>query len=164
MPSISPPVSVGASTIFVRKSSDQTRNNVSTTGDDTELAVSLAANCHYEFEAFILYDSSATADIKWSLSVPSGATAQWTSIHPASSVSALPGAAQAHKVYAAGDTQVGGAVAAGTKVAAILKGIVRVSTTSGALTFRWAQNTPEVSDTKVLTDSYIKAVRVFPLT
>jgi hypothetical protein len=44
-----------------------------------------------------------------------------------------------------------------------IKGICRVGATAGNLSFNWAQNASELADTKVLADSYIKAVKVYPL-
>lgn len=152
-----------AQTLWVRKAADEARQSVTSTSADSELVLALAANTHYEFEALILYDSSTTADFKATMAAPAGATCQFTSQQPASSVASLPGAAQAHKVYAAGDVSTPGAPGAATKTAMFIKGIVRVSSTAGNLSFNWAQNSTEAADTKVLADSYIKAVKVYPL-
>jgi hypothetical protein len=162
MPISSAP-SPAAQTLWVRKAADEARQATTSTSADSELTLALAANCHYEFEVFVLYDSSTTADFKATMAAPAGATTQFTSQQPASSVASLPGAAQAHKVYAAGDVSTPGAPGAATKTAMTIKGICRVGATAGNLSFNWAQNASELADTKVLADSYIKAVKVYPL-
>src|SRR6185436_5732863 len=53
-----------------------TRNNT-TTLIDIGLTLAVAASTAYAFEAWLPYTSGATPDIKFTLSVPAGATGSW---------------------------------------------------------------------------------------
>ena len=145
-------VVVSPSTVTVRKTSDETVNNSSTLQDDDALLLAMAANETWFFSVTIFFISSGVADFKVTLTSPTGSTL-------------LHGCTQA-QVNSAGGVQECNALASGVAFAysgtgsnesLFLTGIVVNGGTAGNLQLQWAQNTAEVSDTKVLTNSYLEA-------
>ena len=137
--------------IAVRKTSDETVNNSNTLQDDDDLVIAVGANEVWYFEALLLCSSNTTADYKFNVTVPSGATLTWVLLGPLNtddtpSVSAGAGIA--------GNQDIGGAA-----VRIMIRGMLRVSSTAGNLQLQWAQNTANASDTKVLTDSWLMGAR-----
>jgi len=139
----------GGGQTFARivKKADETVSNSNTLQDDNELL--FAANASKTYHVFIIFfnNSSATADFRYSLSIPTGATA-------------LRGSSTWHHTADQGTADWTGtqnlAMATGNKMT-YLSGRVIIGTTSGNVVFQWAQQTAEVFDTKVLEGSLLVA-------
>lgn len=146
-------------TTYIEKSADETVNNSATLQDDDHLVLPVAANGVYFFEATLFYSTNATADLKLGWSVPAGATMVWGRGHAASS-----GAAGFHTANASGSVTALPTQASTIDVAGgasppymfFTAGLITVSSTAGNATLQWAQNTADVSDTKVLKGSFIR--------
>lgn len=134
--------------IAVRKSADETVNNSAVLQNDDQLVVALAASTTYEIDMVLLYNSNATADFQFGFVLPSGATMLYGLTYWNTSLVAQVDQFSGSSIIAAGGT------AGGT--AAVAKGNI-VTSSAGNLTVRWAQNTANVSDTKVLIGSILVA-------
>lgn len=133
----------------VRKTADETVNNSTAVQDDDHLVLAVGANETWEIDLSVLYESSTAADLRHSFSVPASATISGVAVGVNASGTA---------------TNVNGDLTTvsawrGNGAAAIqalyIKAIVRTAGTAGNVVFRWAQQTQEVSDTKVLTGSVL---------
>ena len=144
----------GRTPVVVIKTADQTVNNSTTLVNDSLLKSTLAVSTRYAFECFVVYDSSAVADIKVAFTVPAAATIHYSTIARGATL------AVAYAVSNASAGTIGiGADAAGTFASALIIGHVSMSTTAGDLQLQWAQNTAEVSDTIMKAGSWLRVER-----
>lgn len=144
---------------LVRKTVDEIVNNSTTLQNDDVLKVALAANEAASFLFQIFSESSAVADIQYAITVPAGATLIWSK---ASGVGVSPtgGVQPFTTITASGTAQADVGAGAGDKRAVTIIGTVVNGATAGDLQLQWAQNTAEVSDTKVFANSILLAFRV----
>ena len=134
---------------IVRKTADETVNNSTTLQNDDELLFAVAANEVWEFELLALINSSAVADIKFQFTGPSGSSIYQFNVGENAAttdfISAVEPGGPVSDVRGQGLAMIN----------AILRGIIVNGATAGNLQVQWAQNTAEVSDTKVLTNSIL---------
>ncbi len=139
----------------IRKTSDETVNNSTVLQNDNELLFAMAANEVWHVALIMIIDSSAVADFKFGFSLPAGATAHGYYIGHSSAGAAIQGALIQTSVS---DLQ---GVGVGTgRNQAIVNLVVINGVNAGNFQLQWAQNTAEVSDTKLLTNSCITAGKV----
>ena len=134
----------------VLKTADETVNNNNSTQADDALLVALGANETWMLRYFIKYNSNTTADFRYNISVPSGATYD----------SLLQGDNNLGPLFyyrTSSDELVAGK---GADWAFIFNAVVKTSSTPGNVVFNWAQYTANASDTKVLIGSNIVAHRL----
>lgn len=147
-------------TTYIEKSADETVNNSTTLQDDDTFVLPVAANGVYFFECFLRYSTSAVADIKFGWTAPASATMDWGKGHVAEAAlggfHALGGAGSPTTPAQVGGTQVGAGGGAGGGYMMLLAGFIVTAGTAGNVTLQWAQNTAEVSDTKVLKGSFVR--------
>lgn len=157
------PVAAGPD-LFVRKTSDTTRNNTAVLSADPHLTLSLAANATYTLDVFLIYQGASSAsDIAISWTSPAGSALTWVplGLTPTDGDQApTQMAGYIRMPWTAGTTQRSMGTQTGNPLIATPKGIIRTSSSSGSLTLNWAQNTATVENTVVFTDSYIYARRV----
>lgn len=126
---------------------------------DTDLTATLQVG-EYEMDGYLLYESTATADLKVGLVTPTGTTGSWTAY---GAVVGTAAAAQSGSLYftvlGPGATQPLGGVNTGTTVSALIRGRL-VVTTAGTVAMRFAQNTAEVSNTIRHAGSWLHLRRV----
>ena len=137
---------------YVRKASDETIDTSTTLQDDDELLFPVGANETWAFTIWLRYVSGATPDIKFTITVPSGASGDFRLIGRDSTGSAIAAS------QAAGATEV--AFGAVSRETAIMQGTVRTGATPGNVTLQWAQNTSDGGNTTVEADSVLMAWRV----
>lgn len=130
----------------VVKSADETVSNSDVLQDDNELLFAVGANELWSIRYFLRQNSSALADLRLALSLPTGASASGLTyemtlnvIHSADMTAAWK---QDGKAY---DSVV------------VVEALVVVGGTAGNVQLRWAQWTAEASDTKVLQNSHLIA-------
>ena len=131
------------------KSADETVNNSATLIDDADLFQALGMNETWAFLLFIRSNSSGAADINFTVTGPSGSTVAFMVIGEDLS--------NAPEILIQGG---GGMAGRAGNTHMMIQGIIRTGGTSGNLQFRWAQFSPEVSDTKVLQYSTLLAWKV----
>lgn len=139
----------GGPTVVV-KTADETVNNSAVLQDDNELTVPIASSETLLVEVFVYATSSATADFRFNLTAPAGATivgSTWGSRND--NLLAM------YPVNSTGVQAWSGQTSPYRMVATVIN-----STTAGNVTFQWAQNTAEASDTIVKLGSAIMATSV----
>lgn len=139
--------------VVARKTADETVNNSSALQNDDVLAAAVVASATYTFLLVVHHNSNATADIKFGWTVPTGTTMVWGDVivNTAGSLTVAANLTQS-SVQAIGGT-------AGDSFQAF-RGVIIVSTTAGTVQLQWAQNTADVSNTKVLAGSYLILTRI----
>ncbi len=142
---------------IVLKTSNETATSDTTLSDDAELLFAIGASETWVFEFFIIWRAHVDGDIKFTVTVPSGAAGDWV-------LSAQTGTAGDNPTYR-------GNVAFGTQISQIVDstnqkrgayiwGTVRNSTTAGNITLQWAQNSSSGTGTIVFADSWVRGTQV----
>jgi len=137
---------------IVRKTADEIVNNSTTLQDDDHLVLAMAANEVWYVEIYLLVDSSTVADIKYGFGYPTGCDIKWTYHYFSSRTDAA--------LLEETNTWNSGTGGTGVVVGLVLCAMVANGATAGNFTLRWAQNTAEASNTKVLTNSFLKAYKL----
>lgn len=139
----------GSSKTFAKvvKTSDETVNSSVTLQDDDVLKFTPTINKTYSVMIMLWVNSTAVADFKYALSIPTGATSnRLNGVYDSRT-------AIGQEDWTSADTWNFGGADGGQ----IVYGKLIMGTTAGDLTVQWAQNFLEVSDTKVLKGSMILA-------
>lgn len=140
---------IGTGTELAYKAADETVNNSTTLQNDDDLVVALDANSYYAVSAFLRHNTSATADYWYSFTVPSGATG-WRFFCENNDT-----------VCRSEDMTVTlNGVGASADEAGMMTGTIFTGGSAGNLQLQWAQKTAEVSDTKILQGSWLKAEKL----
>lgn len=133
------------------KTADETVNNSTTLQNDNDLLVAVQKSTEYLLRLHLEVDSNTTADFKFALILPSGATLIGTVFSDAnpslSAVAQVADLASGHAVILSVNP---------TVIEVVAKLIM--STTAGNVQLQWAQNTADVSDTIVREESYLEIV------
>jgi len=136
----------------VLKSADEVINNISTLQDDNELVFTAGANevCYLTY--WLMYRSGTTPDIKFQFSLPTGGVMQAV---PQDVISVIAAQGGITPWDGTGSSIIfNGAGAAVTQIV-IIWALYVGGGIAGNIILRWAQNTADVSDTKVLQNSFI---------
>lgn len=144
---------------YVKKSADETVNNSTTFQSDDDLTFAVVANGIYDVEyRLICTAANVGTDIKFQLSVPAsctyyiGSTGESTIASWGATVSTNSPAALSTTTVAAGGL-------VGTFGVTLIATIIN-STNAGNVVLQWAQNSAGASDTKILTNSFVKYYRI----
>lgn len=143
------------------KAAAQTVTNSAVLVDDADLVVPVVAGAVYAVELVLLYSAAAAADLQVAVTGPAAATLPLV-LTGLPSTAAAAGDAHAVQVGALGDAAALtiGAVAAGTEVAAVARGILTTAAAGGDLQVRWAQAAADASDAVVDSGSWLRATRI----
>lgn len=142
----------------VRKTVTQTVNNSTVLVNDNELLIALPLiNTSYGIEMYITYTSSTVADIKFTFSVPAGATGSFCTTGLAVGAAGTTGDGQFDATGLTTTISIGGA---GQAVGCLITGTINTAAATGNLQFRWAQDTAEVSNTTVNADSWLRVTAI----
>ena len=138
-----------------------TDNNSDVLQDDDALVLPVLANSTYLIDGQLIYDGNISTDLKVALMGPASATCTWVLRGIATNVVATSGnvVLAASTIGDANALPVGSA-GAGSKIAALITGVVRTGATAGSMRVRWAQNSSGASDTTIYADSYIALLRL----
>ena len=140
--------------VILRKAADQVASNDDTISVDDTLFVSLGVNEFWVVEFIITYESSTVADFKWRLTLPVFASGMFTYY----AYSNTPNAVTVRADNLPAIHVLAGNGAGSIRPLRISVGI-QVGSQAGNLSFAWAENTAEVSDTKVHKNSALIATR-----
>lgn len=119
--------------------------------DDTELFVPLAINGVYLWNAVVPFSSPTTALLRWTWTVPAGATGEWNSVSLGHNYDST------QRAYAFEETTA--TVNASTKNL-FMSGIVVMSSTAGNLLLRWAQSVSNATATRRGSGGWVVARRI----
>jgi len=135
--------------LVARKTGDQLVNNTTTLVDIDDLVIpSAPADSVWQVVVYPLISTGATPDIKFKWSLPSGATIDWDT-H-----------GQTTNMEEVGDESSFNVGSGTPPQSQIFWGVIVVGSTAGDLKLQFAQNVADVSDTKVLKNSVIRAYRL----
>lgn len=138
---------------------DSTVNNTASFANAAGLSVPMAASAKYAIEAWVVYASNATANIKFLPSVPAGATGFWSTFGPYFANASRIGDVDtgltdlASNLAASGDNS-------GAQASCRMVATVTTAAAAGNFQLRFAQNTANGSNTTVKAASWIRATRV----
>ena len=148
--------------IAVIKPANTSRNTTTTVTSDPDLTLPLAASSTYDIRMLVNYDGGATgaSDIKWTFTVPAGATGIYVAAHQ--NISGVYAGAFVNNWtdgpgLSATQANTNGL---GNNLGIFFNGILAVAGTAGNLTFQWAQNTSSGTNTRVFAQSYMVAQRI----
>lgn len=135
---------------YVIKAADEIVNNSTILQNDDELGIAVEANKLYLFRLRLRLVSTAVANFKFAFTIPAAASMRDT---PFLYVASPPTADV--------DSTVARALFPTTGVDSVvtLTGHILTGANAGNVVLQWAQNTAEVSDTKVLVGSYLELLR-----
>lgn len=143
--------------LFVRKTSDETINNVGALQNDDDLVFAAAANTTYIVTYVLFCNGNPTADIYFDFSVPSGTTEGHGHIAPALGITDEEDTNIDIRA-STGDLLAGLLVA--TSIVVIIHSIFVVGGTPGNIQLQWAQNVATVANTIVTRESYMLVDKV----
>jgi hypothetical protein len=129
------------------KTADETVNNSNVLQNDDVILFTVEASKLYSVELIVHYNSGSTPDFKWAFSVPSGTTFIGKELQDADRVT---------QVTESGNNPIG----TGANKTLVIKGTIISSSTAGTVNWKWAQDTTNASDTKVLIGTYIKVEKL----
>ena len=133
--------------VTVIKVTDESTDTDTVLSDDSALTVSVAANSEYIFFCALHHGSaSATPDIKYGVSAPSGAVVVWGGVHTVTSLGV-------------GDSATN-VIAAGVDEAVYPGGLITTSATPGTFAIQWAQDVSDATATTVRADSSLTITKV----
>jgi hypothetical protein len=135
------------------KSSNQTVNGSDVLTNVTGMSFSVVANAVYAGELVLYYNSGATPDIKFGLTVPSGATGTWGGL----------GYDFTPVLLAFGPIDITTALGFGGLAAdraAFIRVALTISSTPGTVQLQFAQSTSNASNTTLLAGSWMKFDRI----
>jgi len=138
----------------IYKTADETVNDSSTLQNDNHLVFSIGANEKWSFELVLFYTSGTTPDIKFAITVPSGATLKWG---PSQALYGTSGTWVLTAITEVSGNSVAVAGQAAAVMCVVFWGYVANSTNAGNVQLQWAQEVANASDTKVLAGSHLIA-------
>jgi hypothetical protein len=148
----------GIAPLAAFKSGDETRTSNTTLGNDAALFLpNLAAGGQYFVVCSLDYEGGTlgSSDMKWTWSLPSGATMRYHAWYLSTGASVQVGV-----THAGADVIAAGTAGSGTLRAVTMVGTVLMSTTAGTLQLQWAQNTSSATPTNMHAQSAICAWQV----
>jgi hypothetical protein len=149
---------LSASRVTKTKPTTQGRNTTTAVDDDNDLFFDIGESEVWVAEWTLFVDAPQAADIKYGLSVPSGATVRWGVIGP---ILTENDPATVANVSLAGATT--GTMSLGTDPTTVvmhtIKAWVKTTGTDGIVMLQWAQNVSDGTDTLVMQGSHLCASR-----
>lgn len=135
------------------KPSDTSRTSTTSLTADPDLVCAVAANSSYRFWAYLNYEGAnvGTGDLKWSFTVPAGATMRYQSlaVNTAGTLSAV----LIGPTWNGASVNSAGTNGVGNPMSLTMHGTLVVVGTAGNVTFNWAQNTSSGTSTTVHSQS-----------
>jgi len=137
--------------IQVIKPADQSLTSNATLQNDNALTLPVVANATYLFRCMLDYEggTQGSSDIKWTWTLPAGATMRYWLGRTSTAGAALIGEATGAQTLTAGSS------GAGNLNGILMDGTLIMSSTAGSITLQWAQNTSSGTATIVHAQSYL---------
>ena len=142
---------------IVLKASDETVNNSLALQNDDDLLFAIGANEDWVFQFTIFCNSAIAADTKFAITVPGAGTFLIWGVGQVylNNTAAI---TWVSPVTVSGTAKIIGGI--GTNLQVVITGSVSNGANAGNVQLQWAQNTADVSDTKVLAGSSLTAWEV----
>jgi hypothetical protein len=142
----------------VRKVSDTTRTNNTTTADP-ELQITVEANAVYTWTGWIKYNASTADDINIDFTAPAGALGEWTA-HGAGLTAASGTAGYSIRTESTDVTSARSFGGTATEISLLMVGTLRMGGTAGTFSMDWANSGAGGGTSIVFTDSYLVLTRI----
>ncbi len=147
--------------VFAKITSTSTAKNANTTVSDvTGLVVALTAASTYIVDAYIIYQSSTTADIKIGWTTPTSVTGTWGLFGPSLTATTQDSTIQFGTPGSWASASTAGGVGATSLIARASGVIVTSGGNAGNLQLQMAQATSDATDTTLRANSYVTARKV----
>lgn len=145
-------------TIAVIKTADESVTSSTTLQNDDHLVAALSANATYIVDGYLMVFGStpSTGDLKFDFTIPSGATMKYTSFGVVASSPATSYEATVNPNSTARVVGTNGSTDMGCNIRAY----ITVSSTSGNVQLRWAQNASNGTATGLRAGSHLRFTRV----
>jgi len=140
-------------------SGDQSRVSSTVLTNAIGLVLPVEANAWYIYDGLLMYDTNTTADFKWDMTLPTSSFVRNSPWMTSASVAGAVDAPIYHAAYDAGSSDAAG-VAAGTIMTIRPTGLIIVSTTSGNMQMRFAQNVSNATATVLKGGSWMRLVKI----
>lgn len=134
-------------------------NNSTTLTNDPTLTGSLDTGATYMWRSVIFYDSSTTADIKFTFTTPTFSSMRWSGVALATTATTSEGDVKMATQSVSGSATSYGGIGIGTITACTIEGFI-VTTAGGNLQLQFAQQTLELTQTTIRAGSYLRAWRI----
>lgn len=144
---------------YVRKTANETVNNSTSLQNDDHLVFPVLANTTYAVQLFIMYDSSTTADLQYSFTLPASATGFKTTTNAPTSTTTCSGtsATLIFNSLTQTNNSIGGAgTGTANTCALVIDATVIVAGTAGNVQFRWAQANLDATDSIIRAGSWLR--------
>lgn len=139
----------------VSKTADQTLNTSTTLASDNALTFPVLASTKYSFRFVVFYDTPTAADFKWQITCPASPTVVLYDGHalaPGATSETITRDNACSSSHSLTETS-------GTPGSIIIQGIIQNGANAGSVTFQWAQNTSNGSNTTVYAGSNVQYTR-----
>jgi len=140
-------IGYGDSNLIVTKPTDTVKTNDNTVSNDPHLTVPVEANSVYHIDAFLLWTSATTPDIRFGFSGPSGSTMFWGNDLDSPNGSCANGIST---------TRTGSGGGVNVYRMSNLRGVLHTSASAGSFSVRWAQNTSNIQATTMRRGSRLR--------
>lgn len=141
-----------------RKTATESVTSSTSVQDDDHLTMTLNANTNYWIDGHLITDGALAGDFRMQFVVPSG-TIRWLANGPVSGATGT--VTDVDRNYKVGSaTTVMGTIAAGTNNVVLIFGIARIGASGGTFKIQWAQGTSNATATRVMANSFLRAVRM----
>lgn len=145
--------------VIVRKSSDEVVNNSNVLQNDDELVLAIAANKTWYFRFVLNFLSGTTPNIKFAITVPTGATLRaqmryWHETQVAYAVAYLLTSGSSAQATGRGVTD------GSSNCYVVIEGTVANGANAGNIQLQWAQSTADASNTTVKANSLLEAIPI----
>jgi hypothetical protein len=156
----SSPTNQAGSNVRLIKATTQTLSSSTTLQNDSTLVTpALPASSTYLIEGLIVYDAGTTGDFQMGFTTPSGSSLSWTG--SGFSTTASSGTSTINATSESSGTALPfGAVGTGTPCSVMVKGVITIGATAGALQLQWAQNTSDATTLTVHVGSYLNLTQI----
>lgn len=143
--------------VTVLKTSTESVTSSTTLQNDDQLFLPVVTNAKYKFEAYLIYDGSAAADIKVAFTIPAGASITWNALGPQSGV----GSTSLNAITAtASGTALGLACNGAQVLGAGPKGYLATAGTAGNLQMQFAQVISNATASRIFLGSWLTLTRI----
>jgi hypothetical protein len=137
------------------KTSDESVTSSTTIQNDDELVLTPEVSSSYYFQCYIYFQGGTAGDIKWQWGVPTGAFIRYQAVFTGTG-----GGFGANNTYSASDVVAAQCDGAGVDNGMNMMGTLVMGSTSGNLTFKWAQNSSSGTATIVKAQSAVMLTRI----
>lgn len=134
-------------------------NNSTALVNDPSLGGAIDAAGTYMWEAWIVYDSSTVADIKFAFTTPATTALRWSGTGLATTATTSEGDVRIATISVSGTSSQFGGIGVAAPIICKIEGFM-VATAAGTLQFQFAQQNLDATQTSIRNGSYLRAWRV----